>query len=312
MEETESVAVAADVTKPSNFLMNFNLAYERSVNVLASSLAMVAQRVPFLKNFSPFLGSAGSVNFAAPLSISFVGVQSLSGQSVTIVPVNGSPNPAEASVGEPFQWAFKTSEHNPLSVKIEVQTPDGFVEGSPAGLGISNRALIWFLEGFPEVPGNHTLRLTAYRGINFSRESTVPYILTLNIAGTATPFEEFVSTFWSGDDLDDTAIAGPNADPDRDGIENVLEFVLGLDPTLREPMPGTFGPDPGDGSMLRYEIPLNEFAADATVIFEESTTGNADDWVSVAGEQATRTNTEIILATPRGPGKKLYRLRVTL
>jgi hypothetical protein len=292
--------------------MNFNLLYQRSVNVLASSLAMVAQRLPFLKNLSPVLGSAGSVKFAAPLSVTFIGSQSLSGQSITIVPVNGSPNPAEASVGEPFQWAFKTSEHNPLSVKVEIQTPSGFVEGIPNGLGISSRFLIWFLEGVPETPGNYTLRLTAYRGINFTRESTVPYLLTLNIAGTASPFEEFIATFWSGEDLENPAIVGPNADPDGDGIENVLEFVLNLDPTQREAMPGTFGPDPSDDSVLRYEIPLNELAAEAVVVFEESTSGNPDDWAPVPVEESVRTDAKIILTTPRGPGKKLYRLKVIL
>ena len=292
--------------------MNFHLLYERSVNVLASSLAMVAQRLPFLKNLSPLLGSAGSVKFAAPLSVTFMGAQSLSGQSITIVPVNGSPNPAEASVGEPFQWAFKTSEHNPLSVKVEIQTPSGFVEGIPNGLGISSRALNWFLEGVPETPGNYTLRLTAYRGINFTRESAVPYLLTLNIAGTASPFEEFIATFWSGEDLDNPAIGGPNADPDGDGIADVLEFVLNLDPTQREAMPGTFGSDPDDASVLRYEIPLNELAADALVIFEESISGNPDDWAPVSAEESVRTNADIILTTPRGPGKKLYRLKVIL
>tara|TARA_R110002167_G_C12671364_1_gene650748 strand:- start:2157 stop:2339 length:183 start_codon:yes stop_codon:yes gene_type:complete len=34
-----------------------------------------------------------------------------------------------------------------------------------------------------------------------------------------------IANFWSGEDLEDPAIVGPNADPDGDGIENVLEFV---------------------------------------------------------------------------------------
>ncbi|YCM42974.1 hypothetical protein V2O64_16830 [Verrucomicrobiaceae bacterium 227] len=121
-----------------------------------------------------------------------------------------------------------------------------------------------------------------------------------------------IANFWSGEDLEDPAIVGPNADSDGDGIENVLEFVLDLDPTRRETMPGTFGSDPEDKSMLRYAIPLNEFAADATVVFEESITGNPNDWIPVPIEQSVRTNTEIVLTTPRGPGKKLYRLKVTL
>ena len=60
------------------------------------------------------------------------------------------------------------------------------------------------------------------------------------------------------------------------------------------------------------QLPLNELAAETTVIFEESTSGNPNDWTPVSGEQFVRSDTEIVLTTSRGPGKKLYRLKVTL
>lgn len=299
--------------------MNFHLAYERSVNILASTLAMVAQRLPFLKNLSPLLGSARSVKFAAPLAINYVGIQAMSGQTgvaATLRGVNGSPDPATAVVGDVFVWSFQTNNGDVFeSFKAELLSEEGFFqEGLPEGLStfISAGSRFGHIGGTPEKAGYYVLAITAFGEADYQGLPSQTYYLALDIAGAATPFDEFIATFWIGADLDNPAIVGPNADPDGDGIENVLEFVLNLDPTRRETMPGTFGPDPGDASMFRYEVPLNELAADTTVIFEESTSGNPDDWTPVPTEQSVRTDTKMILTTPRGPGKKLYRLKVTL
>ncbi len=297
--------------------MNFHLLYERSVNVLASSLAMVAQRLPFLKNLCPLLGPAGSMKFAAPLALNYVGIQALSGQSgapATLKGINGSPNPASGTVGQEFVWQFQVSSGTMGSFKVETWRDDDFVEGLPLGLStfLSPTLQSGYIGGTLEESGFFYIAITGFEEPDYEGYASETYYLTLEIDALPTPFDEFNATFWSEANLENSAIVGPNADPDGDGIENVLEFVLNLDPTLRDVMPGTFGPDPLDDSMLRYEIPLNELAADATVIFEESITGNPNDWAPVPGEQYVRTDTEIVLTTPRGPGKKLYRLKVTL
>jgi hypothetical protein len=297
--------------------MKLHLLYERSVHVLASSLAMVAQRLPFLKNLSPVLGSAGSVKFAAPLALNYVGIQALSGQSgapATLSGVNGSPNPASGAVGEEFVWSFQVSSGTIRSFKVETWRDDDFVEGLPQGLStfLPPSSRFGYIGGTPEEAGFYVIAITAFDEPDYQGYSSEIYYLTLDIDGPLTLFDEFNALFWSGANLTNPAIVGANADPDGDGIENVLEFVLNLDPTRRGVMPGTFGPDPADDSMLRYEIPLNELAADVTVIFEESTSGNPNDWTPVPIEQFVRTNTEIVLTTSRGPGKKLYRLKVTL
>lgn len=289
--------------------MNLRIAYERSVNVLASSLAMAAQRLPFLKNLTPIFGGTGTVNFTAPLTVTFVGTHSLSGQSITIVPVNGATNPAPGEVGEQFVWAFKASEHSLRSAKVEM---DG-VEAFPPGLTLSGpQSGIFFLAGIPTEGGNFTVKITGYRNPNFGGNATVPYVLSLDIEGEGSggAFDNFVATFWSGDDLSDPLLVGPRADPDSDGIENVMEFVLDLDPTKPEAMPGTMGVDPSDSTMLRYEIPLNSLAGAFEVGFEQSS--NLDgDWKDVPASNVTRIEDKVVLSAPLGD-RKYYRFKVSL
>lgn len=289
--------------------MNLRIVYERSVNVLASSLAMVAQRLPFLKNLTPIFGGAGSVNFTAPLTVTFVGTHSLSGQSITIVPVNGATNPAPGEVGEQFVWAFKASEHSLRSAKVEM---DG-VEAFPPGLTLSGpQSGIFFLAGIPTEGGNFTVKITGYRNPNFGGNATVPYVLSLDIEGEGSggAFDNFVATFWSGDDLNDPLLVGPLADPDADGIQNIMEFVLDLDPTKPEAMPGTFGVDPEDSGKMRYEIPLNIAAEAIAVTFEEGSNLETD-WKEVPSEKVARTDESIVLSVPI-EAKKFYRLKVLM
>lgn len=297
--------------------MKFRILYERTINVLAGGLAMAAQRLPFLKHLSPILSTTTSVKFAAPLAVNYLGVQSLSGQSgvaATLSPVNGSQNPAEAMVGEEFVWSFRGSSGNFKSFKVELITTGEIEEGLPEGLStfLPPNSPFGYIGGVPEKAGIYYLAITAYEEPDYQGYASEVYPLIINVEGVATPYESFVATFWSGADLENPAVVGATADPDEDGIANVLEFVLDLDPTRKEVMPGTLGSDSGDDTMLRYEIPLNELASDTTVVFEESATGNPADWATVSPEKMERTESKIVLTTPKGPGKMLYRLKVTL
>jgi|GEM_PF-537666 len=306
------VWVAEDVDVIRLKKMRLRICYERATHVVASGLAMMAQRLPFLKGISPLLGINAGIPMAAPLTVSFIGTQALTGQSIWIIPTGGATNPALGKVGEPFQWAFITSEENPDSVKVEVEGPDGYVEAIPDGLQVIERFSVWFIEGVPENAGLYNLRLTGYRGRNFTSTATTPYLLTVNIDGDLSPFEQYIANYWEGVDLNDQSVVGPNADPDGDGIENSLEFLLDLDPTRKETMPGSFGLDPANRDLLKYEIPLNALALDATVTFEQSSTGHVTDWSEVAQENVTRTEQSVVLSVPADQGKALYRLKVSL
>ncbi|MDB4374788.1 hypothetical protein N9Z37_00510, partial [bacterium] len=90
---------------------------------------------------------------------------------------------------------------------------------------------------------------------NLAGNKTPPYTLIINVTQAATPFETWQGQFWMGADLANEAISGPNADPDDDGIPNLLEFTLELNPTTPQALPGTFGEDPNDPELLLWELP---------------------------------------------------------
>ena len=100
--------------------MNYRNAYERVVNVTASRLDMVAQRLPLIKNLTPIFGATGGSLLAAPLAVTFVGTHALSGQSIMLQQTNTSEptDVVEIEVGEAFQWEFKATRYNILSFSI--------------------------------------------------------------------------------------------------------------------------------------------------------------------------------------------------
>ena len=291
--------------------MKFEIIKQRTFNVLSGTLAMTAQRLPFLKNLTPFLGAGGSIPMAAPLSVTFVGTHALSGQSVTVTPLSGASDTATVGVGEEFLWSFKSSRYVMRDASADT---DGVPETLPEGLSITGgQSGIFFIAGLPSVPGTYEIVVRGYRFTSRNQGTTAPYTLTLTVEGGSaplTPFEEFVATFWQGNDLDDPTIVGPTADPDEDGIENQLEFILDLDPTRPDTMPGEIGPDPQNPDQIRYEIPLNALANEVNVTFEE-TTNLAEGWDPVDLAAIQRTEELIILTAPKAD-KRLFRIRVSL
>ena len=193
-------------------------------------------------------------------------------------------------------------------VLVDLDTA-GLVEPLPAGLTLSGpQSGIFFISGIPTEAGEYVITMEGYRRTSRLSGTTVPYVLTLTVEPGASPFDEFLATFWSGDDLSHPELVAPTADPDGDGIDNALEFVLDLDPTKPDAMPGTMGLDPNDATMLRYEIPLNTLAGAASVSFQESADLDGD-FGDVAAEDFTRTDEAIVLSVPLTT-KKFYRLKV--
>lgn len=72
----------------------------------------------------------------------------------------------------------------------------------------------------------------------------------------------------------------------------------------------TFGIDPNDSTMWRYEVPLNVAASAVAVGFEEGTDLQSD-WTDVSAANITRTDESIVLSVPLA-GKKFYRLKVVM
>jgi surface-anchored protein len=60
-----------------------------------------------------------------------------------------------------------------------------------------------------------------------------PFTLTFAVG----PFAEWQATHFSGTELETAAISGPEADPDHDGMSNLIEFGFGYDPRIGTSIP---------------------------------------------------------------------------
>ena len=110
--------------------------------------------------------------------------------------------------------------------------------------------------------------------------------------------------------------SGPAADPDGDGIENLMEFVLNLDPTSRDSFPGKIRIDPADSTMISYTLPLNPDGGEM-VRFQESTSLKANAWTDIdpatSDAEVVTTADSITLKMPlAGGARKHLRMVVSL
>jgi hypothetical protein len=138
--------------------------------------------------------------------------------------------------------------------------------------------------------------------------------LKLELTGGTTPavFADWQSLSWPGQS--DPATIGPNADPDGDGLDNLLEWALNLDGTR----PDCFTPAfTRDGEFLLYTYTRRKTApGEATFQVEWSDT-LGHDW-SAAGVTAYQpvstgvTSESVVVAVPAGTnGTRFVRVRLS-
>lgn len=117
----------------------------------------------------------------------------------------------------------------------------------------------------------------------------------------ATPFTTWLAHHFDAADLADPLLEetlwGPDADPDGDGIVNLLEFVLGGDPAL----PGSAVPPAPEtitingNEYLRLTIVRNPDAASVAVRVESAATLAPDAWASGTGNTVIEIDTDTLL-----------------
>jgi len=247
--------------------------WQRGGHLISSILVFTAQRLPFLKNLAPIF-SPGALRFAAPVTVQVIGTDCLSGQSVKVAPAGDSTNPEIAVQGEEFVWLFNTTGRTARSYSIS-ELPPGltFTFGNP----------ISFISGIPTESGDFSVEIIGWRAANQTGNQTPPFTLNIAVteAATISPFANWSKDFWTEEELANEDISGENADPDQDGIENVLEFVLNLDPNLPESFPGVISPDPSDSDTLLFKVPVNPDGAEF-VQFQKNDNLDSENWEPVS------------------------------
>jgi autotransporter-associated beta strand protein len=106
--------------------------------------------------------------------------------------------------------------------------------------------------------------------------------------------------------IDNDVVEGETGDDDKDGIINLVEYALGLNPQIADPAPGTFV-----GNLLSFTKGTEAKAAgDVTYLIETSTSLAAGSWSTAAAAQDPDTISYQLPANEPG-GRIFARLRVT-
>ncbi len=122
-------------------------------------------------------------------------------------------------------------------------------------------------------------------------------------------FEHFQS-------YDDAGNAANSADPDHDGIQNLMEFALGLDPMLPSSLPATLAIN---GSQMEYTYTRSKAAlASVTFTVERTDSLSVGSWITdnvseltppLADDGVTQT---VKVVLPAGSNHRFIRLRVAV
>lgn len=122
--------------------------------------------------------------------------------------------------------------------RIWMATADGIGTGDfyPYAIGTHNH-MNW---GFGAL-GIYRIQITvtAYKGPGKANPTSESAIHTLNFA--VGPFARWQATYFTGTELDNPVISGPDADPDHDGMKNLVEFAFGYNPNSGAAVPVSAG-----------------------------------------------------------------------
>lgn len=135
------------------------------------------------------------------------------------------------------------------------------------------------------------------------------------IASTTSPFEQWRMANHTPAQLSNAHLSGPIADPDRDGIEHLMEYALGLNPNATDKLSTKISNDIeaiSSDQHLRLSITRNASATDVTFAVEVSS--DLITWGTVDTIIETSTATSLIVrdAVPMGPdNRRFIRLHVT-
>ena len=169
--------------------------------------------------------------------------------------------------------------------------------------------------------GNTGLTIATLSGVGNSFSATFPaYSMTvIDLPHTATAYADWQSSHFTATELGNPAISGDNADPDGDGVVNLLEYALGLDPKTagRVGLPMVSRTTVGSSSYLTLTYTKVKADTDLTYLVEVS--GDLQTWNSGSAytvdtgtiDQGTMQQVTTRDLTPAAAGvRRFMRLRV--
>jgi hypothetical protein len=115
-------------------------------------------------------------------------------------------------------WARVSSESGDvLEVRIDALTPRNRIGG----------LVNWQKRTYEIESGSHTIRWNYIKDFIDDGGSDTAWVDEISWVPATLDFTTWRATNFTPDELADASVSGPNADPDHDGIVNLLEFALG-------------------------------------------------------------------------------------
>ncbi|HLP02950.1 MAG TPA: hypothetical protein VK163_13055 [Opitutaceae bacterium] len=252
-----------------------------SMNPVAGNLANGVASATFTPGATAGAGSATATVDSQVASVAI---------TVTNSPLFTSANHATFVVGVAASFTV-TASGDPAPTFSTAST-------LPAGVTLSS---VGVLGGTATTAGVYSLNLVAANGS--LPNGTQTFTLTV-----LSPFQKWQQDKF-GSSASDDAIAGPSADPDGDGLENLLEYALGLDPLLHGATTVVIDTDTG---ALRLTATKNAAATDIVYMVEVSS--DLTSWTTTGTTVETNTASTLRVVDNTkltGANRRFIRLKVT-
>ncbi|MCW1926457.1 hypothetical protein OKA05_28155 [Luteolibacter arcticus] len=241
------------------------------------------------RNITAHFGVNLPVALESPLTFTTGGDGLWMGQVVTSM--DGEDAAQSAPIGHSQQAWMETTVNGPGEIafawKVSSQSGD-YLEFYIDGVLMTGRItgeVDWQLKSYAVDPGQHVLRWRYMKNSSGIAGSDTAWVDAVQWIPEGS-YSEWVSDHFTEQEIGDPAIVGQDADPDDDGIANVIEYAFGTEPREGDSDRDLTRVRPemvkvANESRLRLRFTLPQFIP-ADVLYQIEVSDDLDEWTVVA------------------------------
>jgi hypothetical protein len=244
------------------------------------------------KNITANFGVSLPVALDSPLAFNTGGDGIWLGQTVTSM--DGEDSAQSAPIGHSQQAWMETTVNGPGEIafawKVSSQAGD-YLEFHIDGVLKTGRIsgnVDWVLKSYAVDPGQHVLRWRYVKDSSGSSGSDAAWVDAVSWMPEG-GYNQWVSDHFTEQEIGDPAIVGEDADPDHDGVANVIEYAFGTEPregagdmALARVTPEVVKIAGVNRLRLRFTLP--EFVP-TDVLYQVEVSDELGEWTVIAEQQ---------------------------